>query len=130
MKRTYAFVALSAALVLTACTSIVALRNDGVVPLNDGCRAGQAPRNPVELGIAWTPPYTVTVPKLKGKGNALEIEVVNLWPNRLIGDAALPPERRIANTSTSANPFDKNHPLLPSGLYSPVRVIWTETTNE
>ena len=82
------------------------------------------------LGIAWTPPYAVAVPKLKGKGNALEIEVVNLWPNRLIGDAALPPERRIANTSTSANPFDKNHPLLPSGLYGPVSVIWTEATNE
>ena len=41
------------------------------------------------LGVAWTPPYAVTAPRLKATGNVLEIAVVNLWANRLIGDAAL-----------------------------------------
>ena len=76
------------------------------------------------LGVAWTPPYAVTAPCLKATGNVLEIAVVNLWANRLIGDAALPPAERIANLNTSENPFKKDHPLLPSGLYGPVSVRW------
>ena len=76
------------------------------------------------LGVAWTPPYAVTAPRLKATGNVLEIAVVNLWANRLIGDAALPPAERIANLNTSENPFKKDHPLLPSGLYGPVSVRW------
>jgi len=76
------------------------------------------------LGVAWTPPYAVTAPCLKAKGNVLEIAVVNLWANRLIGDAALPPAERIANLNTSDNPFKNDHALLPSGLYGPVSVRW------
>ena len=76
------------------------------------------------LGVAWTPPYAVTAPSLKATGNVLEIAVVNLWANRLIGDAALPPAERIANLNTSENPFKKDHALLPSGLYGPVSVRW------
>jgi len=76
------------------------------------------------LGVAWTPPYVVTAPRLKATCNMLEIAVVNLWANRLIGDAALSPAERIANLHTSENPFKKDHPLLPSGLYGPVSVRW------
>jgi len=75
------------------------------------------------VGIAWTPPYAVMAPRLKEKGNVLEISVVNLWANRLIGDAALPPAERVANTGNSENPFKKDNALLPSGLYGPVRVL-------
>jgi hypothetical protein len=50
-------------------------------------------------------------------GNLLEIRVVNLWPNRLIGDAALPKEKRLTRTNVE---FDKNTPLLESGLLGPV----------
>ena len=78
------------------------------------------------LGVAWTPPYAVTAPRLKATGNVLEIAVVNLWANRLIGDAALPPAERIANLHTSENPFKKDRPLLPSGLYGPVTIRWTQ----
>ena len=76
------------------------------------------------LGVAWTPPYAVTAPRLKATGNVLEIAVVNLWANRLIGDAALPAAERIANLNASENPFKKDHPLLPSGLFGPVSIRW------
>lgn len=44
-----------------------------------------------DLGILWKPPYRVDVTDVVNTGtNTLEIAVVNLWVNRLIGDAALP----------------------------------------
>jgi hypothetical protein len=46
--------------------------------------------------------------------------VVNLWPNRLIGDQQLPPEKRL--THTNITKFTANSPLMPSGLLGPVTV--------
>ena len=57
----------------------------------------------------------------KAKGNVLEISVVNLWANRLIRDAALPPAEQV--TKTDKNPFKKDHALFPSGLYGPVTLL-------
>ena len=50
--------------------------------------------------------------------------MANEWPNRLIGDDALPQEKRV--TFTTYNPYKKGTPLLPSGLLGPVRVAWAE----
>jgi hypothetical protein len=78
--------------------------------------------NGKNLGVVWTPPYRVDITDaVLTKGNRLEIDVVNLWPNRLIGDAALPPEKR--RTRTNVSIFKKDTPLLPSGLLGPVRVM-------
>lgn len=47
--------------------------------------------NGKSLGTLWKAPYRVDITSaLKAGDNALEIEVVNLWPNRLIGDEQLP----------------------------------------
>ena len=81
----------------------------------------QVTLNGQNLGIAWTPPFAVTAPRLKAKGNVLEISVVNLWANRLIRDAALPPAEQL--TKTDKNPFKKDHALFPSGLYGPVTLL-------
>lgn len=74
-----------------------------------------------DLGVVWTKPAHVDVSNLlKRKGNLLEVTVVNLWPNRLIRDAALPPEARL--TATNVHKFNAHSPLLPSGLIGPVMI--------
>ena len=75
-----------------------------------------------DLGVVWCAPWRVKVTGILRPGtNQLEIEVANLWPNRLIGDLALPPEKRL--TWTTWNPFKKDSPLLPSGLLGPVAIV-------
>jgi hypothetical protein len=55
-----------------------------------------------DAGIVWTAPWRVDIGSLVHIGeNDLEVEVVNLWPNRLIGDADLPVERRITKTNVT-----------------------------
>ena len=78
--------------------------------------------NGKDLGVVWTAPWRVEITDaVKPTGNQLEIDVVNLWPNRLIGDAALPPEKRL--TKTNVTTYKKDSPLLPSGLLGPVSVM-------
>jgi hypothetical protein len=70
------------------------------------------------LGLVWAEPHLVEISKfLKKKNNILEIELTNTWNNRLVGDAALPVEKRVTNATTSP---DANAPLMPSGLIGPV----------
>jgi hypothetical protein len=75
--------------------------------------------NGKDLGVVWTAPWRVEVTGiLQSSGNELEVDVVNLWPNRLIGDARLPPEKRF--TVTNVGKFQADSPLVPSGLIGPV----------
>lgn len=47
--------------------------------------------NGQELGTLWKPPFRLDITDVARRGdNALEVAVVNLWPNRLIGDEQLP----------------------------------------
>ncbi len=72
-----------------------------------------------DLGVLWTAPWRVEIDTVvKDKGNVLQVEVVNLWPNRLIGDAALLPEER--RTVTNITNFTADSPLMKSGLLGPV----------
>jgi hypothetical protein len=77
--------------------------------------------NGKDLGVVWFSPRRVEITDaLKPGKNELEIEVVNSWPNRLIGDAKLPKEQR--RTRTNITQFEKpeNQTLVPSGLLGPV----------
>jgi len=74
------------------------------------------------IGVAWKAPYELDVTDaLKSGANTLEVQVTNLWPNRLIGDHQ--PGAGAPKAWTSFNPFPPNAPLLPSGLMGPVTLI-------
>jgi hypothetical protein len=78
--------------------------------------------NGKSCGIVWAPPFRVDITEAMQSGtNHLTVEVVNFWPNRIIGDAALPPEKRL--TKTNIRKLAKDTPLMESGLLGPVRVL-------
>lgn len=78
--------------------------------------------NGKSLGIVWKHPFKVDVTSaLKPGENKLEIKVINLWVNRLIGDAQPNVTNKI--TYTSLPFYQANSKLLPSGLLGPVRII-------
>jgi hypothetical protein len=82
------------------------------------------------LGVVWTDPWTVDLTgAVRSGNNELEIDVVNLWDNRLIGDARLPPEKRRTKTNVPLDAQTPGHrgynpdvPLEPSGLLGPVQL--------
>lgn len=77
--------------------------------------------NSVDLGVVWTKPARVDITKIAHAGpNTLEVTVVNLWPNRLIGDESLPQKDRL--TETNVHKFSAKTPLYPSGLDGPVTI--------
>jgi hypothetical protein len=76
------------------------------------------------LGVAWTEPFRVEATgRVRPGRNELVIEVTNLWPNRLIGDARRPRDERL--TATNITKFKRDSPLLPSGLWGPVQLLST-----
>jgi len=84
--------------------------------------------NGKDLGIVWTAPWRVEITSaLKAGANELEIEVINLWPNRRIGDASLPEEKRYTQSNITFSPINPANPpdrsgLLTSGLLGPVLI--------
>lgn len=76
--------------------------------------------NGKDLGIVWKEPWKVDISSAVKEGeNLLEITVVNLWVNRLIGD-----ERgdcgRVGRTAMQHH--SAGEPLSPSGLLGPVSI--------
>jgi hypothetical protein len=89
--------------------------------------------NGKDLGVVWTSPWTADLSAAVRPGeNELQIAVTNLWTNRLIGDAALPEDRRLTKTNIFLQAADRTvktyqgyssrDPLAPSGLLGPVRL--------
>ncbi|MDR0386084.1 MAG: glycoside hydrolase family 2, partial [Prevotellaceae bacterium] len=70
-------------------------------------------------GGVWTPPYRLDVaPFVRTGRNEVEIEVVNTWANRIIGDRRLPAEQQ--KLRISRGPKGEPH---ESGLLGPVRLV-------
>ena len=73
------------------------------------------------LGSVWHAPFAISLPAgLKPGPHALEIQVDNLWVNRLIGDKQ-PGATAVAFAPQS--PYSADSPLVPSGLAGPVRIL-------
>ncbi len=67
----------------------------------------------------WKQPWSARVDSLLKPGaNDIEIDVTNLWPNRIIGDAQSAADKHY--TWTNIRYYNKDSPLLPSGLIGPV----------
>ena len=78
--------------------------------------------NGVYVGGVWTSPYVVEISRAVKTGtNVLEVEVVNTWVNRLIGDSKLSMDKR--RTWMNVNPYKPESAYESSGLLGPVRVI-------
>ena len=79
--------------------------------------------NGKKLGILWCFPWRVDITKaVKATGNVLEVDVINLWANRVIGDLNKPKEQRLTKTHDAFR-FDmltKNTTPIDSGLLGPV----------
>ncbi len=98
--------------------------------------------NGQDFGVLWKPPFRVNITGAAKPGtNHLIIKVTNLWPNRLIGDEQLPPDREWDGNQLKAWPqwlldgkpsptgrftfttwhhWHKDSKLLESGLIGPV----------
>jgi hypothetical protein len=77
--------------------------------------------NGVEIGTRWLAPWQWDIgAALKPGSNLLEVEVVNPWNNRLVGDAALAAGQR--KTTILLGTVNKNTPLIPAGLLGPVTI--------
>ena len=78
--------------------------------------------NGFDVGVAWKAPFRLEIPTayLHSGRNDLEVKVINLWPNRIIGD--LQPGAGRKWTYTASNWYTADSPLLPSGLLGPVSV--------
>ena len=77
--------------------------------------------NGKECGVAWKPPYRVDITVAARAGdNSVEIEVVNLWINRMIGDELLPEDSdRHDNGTLKAWPqWVKDGKPSPTGRYT------------
>ena len=94
-----------------------------------------------DLGVVWCAPWRVDVTgAIKAGDNPLEVEVVNRWVNRLIGDKQ-PADANVRTvecppgfldgqpfkgghyTFTTHDPYNAQSPLLPSGLLGPVTLL-------
>ncbi|HTN05961.1 glycosyl hydrolase [Agriterribacter sp.] len=114
-----------------------------MLDLGDVKNLARVKLNGKDLGVLWTAPWQVDITGVvKQKGNLLEIEVANLWTNRLIGDEQLPddgiknglwpawllqgtPRTSGRYTFTTYKHYQKDAPLLKSGLIGPVTIKQT-----
>ena len=97
--------------------------------------------NGKDIGVVWTAPWNIEITAAVKQGsNQLEIEVANLWVNRLIGDEQFPddgikdgkwpawllegkPRTSGRYTFCTFKFYNANSPLQKSGLIGPVKVL-------
>lgn len=95
------------------------------IDLGEVANLAEVTLNGKPLGTAWKAPYRVDATSaMKAGDNTLEVRVVDLWVNRLIGDQQ--PDAKVKYTFTTRNPYEAKTPLVPAGLMGPVRIMRSE----
>lgn len=77
-----------------------------------------------QMQVIWSAPFQFDITQYAKAGiNEIEVEVVNMWPNRLIGDGKLPENQRLTKTNIiKFNGADADTFLRKSGLLGPVKI--------
>lgn len=122
--------------------------NKYLLDMGDVKIVAQVKLNGQVVGIDWMPPFELDITRFLNDGeNSLEIEVTNLWSNRLIGDERYPvnytfrlegnfPKKVMPAWFTNNEPipagkrttfctagfYKATDPLMPSGLKGPVQI--------
>ncbi len=78
-----------------------------------------------QISAKWCAPWHFDITGYVRDGvNLLEVDVVNMWPNRLIGDSKLPEDQRLTRTNiVKFNGPDADQYLRVSGLLGPVKLL-------
>ena len=92
---------------------------DAELDLGRVCDLCELKVNGQDMGVLWRAPFKAVVGKALKKGkNVVEVRLVNVWVNRLIGDAQ--PDCPDVTTYTTTKFYKADSPLLPAGLLGPV----------
>ena len=84
--------------------------------------------NGKSAGVLWTKPYKLNIEEFVKEGeNKLEVQITNLWVNRITGDSELPEGEKLTRTNRPfVEPYqhnvDENSQLRTSGLLGPVQL--------
>jgi len=123
---------------------MVASKAPLLLSLGEVCNMAEVSLNGFDLGTLWTAPWSLNISRAVREGeNKLDIRVVNLWPNRLIGDEKYASDGimnhnwpdwlrenkpRISQRFTFATYsfYKKDASLLKSGLLGPVSILKEE----
>ncbi|MDR1582506.1 MAG: glycoside hydrolase family 2 [Prevotellaceae bacterium] len=94
---------------------------DVYIDLGRACMMAKVKINGKYAGGAWTYPYRINISDAVQAGeNTIEVEVVNTWVNRLIGDSFVPENERVLNYEFESWMSKK---LRESGLLGPVKIV-------
>ncbi len=89
--------------------------------------------NSLSVGILWTKPFRLDIMDYIREGeNTIEIQVTNMWINRLTGDMDLPAEERFCKTNRpylleGSEMGDETYRVQDAGLLGPVTIIETKS---
>ena len=106
--------------------------------IGDLSNLGEVWLNGDSLGITWTKPHRFDITNIMKPGiNKLTVEVANTWSNRLVGDALT--GNNYTNTNISGSDVKglymtrlpwREVPLIPAGLFGPVRILTLAPVNK
>ncbi|XOV92423.1 MAG: glycosyl hydrolase [Bacteroidota bacterium] len=81
--------------------------------------------NGKDCGVVWNPPYCLNISdQVKSGENMIEVQVINTWNNRIVGDLV---QNEHYTKTNAANKFTKDSELLPSGLIGEVKIKFVES---
>lgn len=93
-----------------------------ILDLGDVKNIAEVIVNGKNVGTVWKKPFKIDITSAVKEGdNTIQVNVINAWVNRLVGDAQ--PDVKQKTTFTTMPFYRKDSPLVPSGLLGDVKII-------